>query len=143
MFALALQPLILKKIVGSLSLATALTFMMNVLIFSTPIILHLITKRYVVNIYHHQPTNTFTATSYSLFLREKELKFKPTDVTPPLKPMLFSNLIINNKTSLFIDPSLFLNRDAFIALMKYDDPLDWEMEGEEKEEEKKRKTGNE
>ena len=134
MFALALQPIILQKLIGSLSLATVLTLMMNIMIFSTPIILHLITKRYVVNIYHNEPDNIFTATTYTLFLRENHLQFKPQEVTPSTKPLLFSNLLISNKTPLFIDPSLFLSRKAYITLMKLDEPLEWEINAEKKEE---------
>ena len=127
-FAIALQPMILQKVLGTLSITTVLTLMMNIFLFSTPIFLHLITKRYVVNIYHEEKSNTFTATTYSLFLQQKLLKFKPKYVQQPLKPMLFSNLLVNNTTPLFIDPSLFLSKKAYITLMKYDEPLDWQFE---------------
>jgi len=35
------------------------------------------------------------------------------------------------KRPLFLDPNLFLNRDALIHLLKYNEPLDWETAGEQ------------
>ena len=87
--------------------------------------------------YYNDDDNTFTASTYSFFLRSKEHKFTAEDVTMPRSGSLFTSILINGKTPLFLDPALFLSKHAYIKLMKYDEPLDWEIDQNEKESDSK------
>lgn len=51
--------------------------------FVTPFLLHVITKRYVIEMKFDARTQEYTATTLSFFLRKKHLKFKVEDVTVP------------------------------------------------------------
>ncbi|XP_024859069.1 transmembrane protein 70, mitochondrial [Kryptolebias marmoratus] len=43
--------------------------------FMTPVLLHLISKGYVIRLYHNSDTDTYTAITYSVFLTEKRRVF--------------------------------------------------------------------
>lgn len=136
--AVALQPVFLKELLGNATSATlTLALGMNACVFMTPLFLHMITKRYVTDMYYKDDDGTFTATTYSFFLRKKEHKFTAKDVTLPKKSSLFSSITIKGKTPLFLDPSLFRSKDAYVKMMRYDEPLDWEINQKEKESEYK------
>ena len=125
---LGMQPLILKQALAVKPILGVLGVLVsNFFIFITPVLLHFLTKRYVTKIYLKRDEGIFTATTYSFFLQEKEHKFKASDVTVPKIPGMLTSLKIHGKTPLFISSDLFIDKSAFVQMMKYDEPLDWEI----------------
>lgn len=102
-------------------------------IFLTPLMLHFVTKRYVTKLYYNNDTGIFTGTTLTFFVHEKDTQFRQSDVTIPEIPGFFTTVKVNGKP-LFVDPTLFLNREGYIKLMGYDKPIDWRMPSEEKKE---------
>ena len=125
---ISLQPAIYQNVLSMhWALAMVVGGTASFFIFITPLLLNLVTKRYVTSIYLEPKTGTFTATTYTFFLSEREHSFTPEQVEVPRVPGLFTSIRVNGKVPLFIDPDLFLSREAFIRMMKYDEPLDWEI----------------
>uniref|UniRef100_A0A914BVT1 Uncharacterized protein n=1 Tax=Acrobeloides nanus TaxID=290746 RepID=A0A914BVT1_9BILA len=46
----------------------------------TPLLLHFLTKRYVVNLYYNKGSQTFTTVHYNFFFQKRALRFKQEDV---------------------------------------------------------------
>lgn len=69
-FGLAAQPIILREAntIGSTSLLIAICSVVGFFTFVTPILLHIITKKYVTEIYYDPETQTYQATTISFFL---------------------------------------------------------------------------
>ncbi|CAD5116327.1 unnamed protein product [Dimorphilus gyrociliatus] len=120
---LALQPLVFK---GLSTLPIVLQVMMGsgigFFVLATPLLLHTITKRYVTHMYYDSEKDTFTATTLSLLLKEKQLTFKPDDVEVPEISGIFSHVKAKGKP-LFIDISGVLDKAAYKRLLKYDQPI--------------------
>jgi len=150
LMGIAVQPLIYNQVADlHWALALSLGGVTSFFIFITPLLLHIVTKRYVTHIYWHSDVDRFNAVTYSFLLRQLDHKFTSKEVISPSRPGLFTTVLVNGgKTPLFIDPSLFINKKAFVHLMKYNEPLDWEIpestqgsdEGKESYEQKERKT---
>ena len=49
----------------------------------TPVLIHWIAKGYVSHLYFNRDTDTYTAWTYTFFLRRKRLQFTPDDVEVP------------------------------------------------------------
>ena len=54
------------------------------------------------------------------------MKFTAEDVKIPEVAGPFTSLIVKG-TALFMDPKFFLDKNAYIHLMGFDKPLDWEL----------------
>ncbi|KAK7504544.1 hypothetical protein BaRGS_00004030 [Batillaria attramentaria] len=124
---LCLQPYLY---LSSEELPLALKFVMggivNFFIFINPFIIHYIAKKYVTDIHWNRETGVFTASKLSFFLRRKEIQFTAADVTVPDIPGMFTVLEVKG-TPLFLVPQDYLVRDAYVHLMGYDKPLEWEL----------------
>ena len=137
---LVMLPFILEKALSAKPVLGIIGLLLsNVFIFIKPVLNHIVTKRYVTKIYLKRDEGVFTATTYSFFLREKEHKFKASDVTVPKIPGMLTSLKIHGETPLYIDSDLFIDKSAFVQMMKYDEPLDWEIT-DKKENKKVEKT---
>lgn len=128
---LGLQPYLLMhagdhNVVATVAVGSVVGFF----IFLTPLMIHWITKKYVTDMYFDKKSDQFTAATISFFLRRKELAFKSTEVIVPEVPGMFTFLIAKGKP-LFMDPQMFLSREAYIRLMGYDKPLEWELPHQE------------
>lgn len=77
LMGLAAQPLLLEKgmEMGGPGLATFLCSLAGIFTFITPVLLHLISKKYVIKITHDPKTDEYVATTISFFLTKKEVKF--------------------------------------------------------------------
>lgn len=124
---LAIQPLIITKAskVGS---TTGLIAAIMVAVFSilSPIVLNLVTKRYVTNAYYNPQEQKYVATTYTLFLRVDKIEFTPDDVVVPDITGLFTTCFIKNKP-LFFDESLFVDYDHYAKIMGLDKPVDYKL----------------
>ena len=107
-------------------LKVAMGGFMSFFIFLSPLLLHLITKRYVINMYYNRKTDRFTLSTYTFFVYRKDTTFTNADVEVLNVPAMFTNLKVNN-VPLLVDPASFTDRQAYIRLMSYDKPMDWEL----------------
>lgn len=123
-----MQPFLLEQ-VSNLHwlLATMVGGVAGFFVFVTPLLLHFVTKRYVTSIYLNRESGVFTASTYTFLLRERLHTFRAEDVRTPTVPGIFTTAKIHDKEPLFIDPNLFIDRNAYIHMMKYDQPLEWEV----------------
>ena len=130
---LCFQPIMYGKAVES-TLPVVLKFFLggflNFFVFLTPALIHIFTKRYVAALYLNKDTGKFTATTYNFLVNEVETSFTSDKVEVPDTPGLLTTFKVNNK-AFFVDPSMFLNHDAYIKLMSYDKPIDWSFKPDE------------
>lgn len=99
---------------------------MSFFIFLSPLLLHLIAKRYVTSMYYNRSTGKFTLSTYTFFVYLKDTVFTTADVEVLNVPAMFTNLRVKD-VPLLVDPSSFIDREAYIRLMSYDKPMDWEL----------------
>ena len=124
---ICLQPFIYTKVSAlPVVLAVAVGGFASFFIFLTPVLLHLISKRYVTQMTLDSHTGEYTATTYTFFLRKKIHRFTADDVAVPNVPGLFTSVRVHG-VPLFIDRDLFTDRRYFVELFKYADPLEWEI----------------
>lgn len=98
----------------------------NFCIFLNPFIIHYIAKKYVLDLYWNQETGVFVASTWSFLVRRKEIQFMAEDVKVPDIPGMFTFMEAKG-VPLFIEPQAFLNNDAYVHLMGFNKPLDWEL----------------
>ncbi|CAG9816095.1 unnamed protein product [Phaedon cochleariae] len=92
----------------------------------TPILLHLVTKKYITHLIYKEDTNSYVATTVNFFCLSKEIEFKSDDVKVPSVPGMFTSFTANGK-SLFLDPRLFEHPEHYAKIMGYDKPLDFKL----------------
>ncbi|ESO06633.1 hypothetical protein HELRODRAFT_125141, partial [Helobdella robusta] len=138
--AVALVPVLYKnfQLDTSGGVMAAVAMGMNFFIFLTPVMLHFLTKRYVTSMYYNPNNNIFTATTINLFLQTKTHKFSSSSISIP-KPSPFTSVIVNKKTPLLVDPTLFVDKDAMMLFYKCDESVDFEMGNMSEDVEKKNK----
>lgn len=78
LMGLAAQPILLEQgmELGGKGLATFLCSMAGIFTFVTPVLLHYLTKKYVITITHDPKTDEYVATTVSLFLLKNEVKVR-------------------------------------------------------------------
>jgi len=127
---ICLQPLIYKKLSAlPVIFAVAVGGFASFFIYLTPVLLHLISKRYVTEMTLDPVTGAYTATTYTFFLRKKIHRFTSDDVSVPNVPGLFTSMRVHG-VPLFIDRDLFTDHRHFVQLFKYANPLEWEIVSE-------------
>ncbi|XP_077983271.1 transmembrane protein 70, mitochondrial-like [Glandiceps talaboti] len=89
------------------------------IIFITPVLLHTISRTYVTRLYYNSKKDTYSAFTFTLFLRDRLTKFTPNDVQVPGITNLFTTFTVNGK-ALLVDPSAFSNPNDYNHLMGYD-----------------------
>ncbi|KAJ2945913.1 hypothetical protein O0L34_g4829 [Tuta absoluta] len=128
MAGLLAQPIIIREAstIGSTSLIVALCSVVGFFTFVTPVLLHLITKKYVTEIHYDPKTSTYKATTINFFLAKKQLDFKVEDVVVPEIPGMFTTLLAKDKP-LFIEARHFTDPRHYAKMMGYDKPLDFKL----------------
>lgn len=120
-----LQPYLLSQMINN-GLAVKMTIVSFTAFFvlGTPFLLHYISKRYVMQMYYNDSTNTFTACQLNFFAREKRFSFTPDDISDSLASPLCNYKV--GERSLLLDTDLMRDEhvDAYIAFMRYDKPID-------------------
>lgn len=123
---------------------------------STPLIMHMLTKRYVTHLEYEEGSDTYSATVYSLFCRNQQvsnfifiwvavtitsrttanfefqifhlqIKFQVSDVVLPEFPTMFTTVLVKGNP-LFFDPMSFKEPLHYGRLMAYDQPIDFKLE---------------
>ena len=139
---ICLQPMLLFS---NQELPTGLKFaiggFINFFVFMNPFIIHYIAKKYVTQLCWNRRSGVFTATTWSFFLQRRELQFTAEDVKVPDVPGMFTFLEAKG-TPLFLDPHAFEDSEAYVHLMGYNKPLEWELpqRGEQPSSERSQKT---
>lgn len=123
--SLFLMPQILFKTgvgVQSVALQAAFCGIIGFFTFLTPVLLHFITKGYVIRLYHNPDMDTYTAITYSVFLTEKKTVFHQKEVRIPAVSKMFTTFYAD-KSGLLVNPDLFLFAQDYNHLMGYDKPF--------------------
>lgn len=92
--------------------------------FLTPALLHFLTKRYVIRMYHNPRRDVYTAVTCSVFLTEKMTVFHQGEVQIPDVSKIFTTFCVNKK-GLFVNPDRFDLPQDYNHLMGYDKPFDF------------------
>ncbi|CAK6980134.1 transmembrane protein 70%2C mitochondrial [Scomber scombrus] len=128
--SLFLMPQILFKTgvgVQSVALQAAFCGIIGFFTFLTPVLLHVITKGYVIRLYHNPDTDTYTAVTYSVFLTEKKTVFHQKEVRIPAVSKMFTTFYAD-KAGLLVNPDLFLLSQDYNHLMGYDKPFSFQSD---------------
>uniref|UniRef100_A0A9L0JTD0 Transmembrane protein 70 n=1 Tax=Equus asinus TaxID=9793 RepID=A0A9L0JTD0_EQUAS len=137
LISLAFLPYIFAQnniIFGSLPLQILFYGIIGSFTVITPVLLHFITKGYVVRLYHEATTDTYKAITYNVVLSETSTVFHQNDVKIPDSTHVFTTFYAKTK-SLLVNPVLFANPEDYNHLMGYDKPFTFDMEeaGEKKQ----------
>ncbi|KAJ8272647.1 hypothetical protein GJAV_G00091760, partial [Gymnothorax javanicus] len=139
-FSICVMPQIVFKTgigVESLGLQVLFCGVIGIFTFLTPVLLHLVTKGYVVRLYHNAETDTYTAVTYSALLAEKKTVFHQREVSVPDVSGMFTSFYANRR-SMLVNPMLFSVPQDYNHLMGYDKPFSFDMDALEKPERGKR-----
>ncbi|XP_051553079.1 transmembrane protein 70, mitochondrial-like [Myxocyprinus asiaticus] len=130
MFSLCVMPYVLMKTgigVNSFALQVAFCGFIGFFTFLTPVLLHVITKGYVVRLYHNKETDMYTAITYSALLLEKRTVFHQSDVLIPNVSRMFTSFYAK-KHSMLVNPMLFALPHDYNHLMGYDRPFSFDTD---------------
>ncbi|KAK3086266.1 hypothetical protein FSP39_016004 [Pinctada imbricata] len=119
---LCFQPMILA-VDESTALKLAMIGGLSIFMVLNPLLIHLLAKRYTLYMYYNKSTKTFTATRFTFLLGHKDISFKALDITLHSSASMFTHIHVQGKP-LFLDPSQFTDKAAYVHLMGYDKPLD-------------------
>lgn len=117
------QPFIIAAAKDDFIVTAGILSSMCLLVFSTPIILHIVTKKYVTDIYFNEDTKTFTLARKSFFIRRKEVQYKADDA----KVSLDGGLFVTHKVKgvpYFIEYTDFRSKELYLHMVGYDKPVD-------------------
>nr|XP_020469042.1 transmembrane protein 70, mitochondrial [Monopterus albus] len=132
--SLLLMPQILLNTapaVQGFALHAAFCVVISFFTFLTPVLLHLITKGYVIRLYHNPDRDTYTAITCSVFLTEKKTVFHQSQVRIPAVSRMFTTFYIDNK-GLLVNPDLFTQPHDYNHLMGYDKPFSFSTDDMDK-----------
>ncbi|XP_059199962.1 transmembrane protein 70, mitochondrial [Centropristis striata] len=101
--------------------------------FLTPVLLHYLTKVYVLRLYHNPDTDTYTAITCNIVLAEKKTVFHQRQVKVPAVSQMFTTFYADKK-GLLVNPDLFLLPQDYNHLMGYDKPFSFDIDDVEKSE---------
>ncbi|CAH0579108.1 unnamed protein product [Chrysodeixis includens] len=122
------QPIIIREAasLGSTSLIVALCSVVGFFTFVTPVLLHIITKKYVTELHYNPETSTYKAITINFFLARKQIEFKVDDVVVPEVPSMFTTLNAKGYP-LFLEAQHFSDPMHYAKLMGYDKPMDFKL----------------
>ncbi|XP_028988836.1 transmembrane protein 70, mitochondrial [Betta splendens] len=123
--SLLLMPQILLKTglgVQSFAMQATCCAILGFFTFIMPVLLHLVTRGYVVRLYHNPDTDSYTAITYSVFLTKKKTVFHQSQVRIPDVSKMFTTFYANN-VGLLVNPDLFTIPNDYNHLMGYDKPF--------------------
>ncbi|XP_012054676.1 PREDICTED: transmembrane protein 70 homolog, mitochondrial [Atta cephalotes] len=125
---LMIQPFLYLKAIenGNTGAVLGLFACIGFFAITTPLLIHMITKKYVTYLYYNAKEDIYIANTYSLFARTKKLTFTPEDVIVPDVNGMFTNCIIKN-IPLFLEQKFFYDPSHYIRIMGYDKPIDFKL----------------
>ncbi|XP_070552761.1 transmembrane protein 70, mitochondrial-like [Ptychodera flava] len=92
---------------------------LSAVVFITPVMLHILARSYVTKMYYNSVRDTFTAVTFTLFLRNRFTEFTADDVEIPGVTNLLTTFKVKGQ-SLLVDPNAFPNPNDYNHLMGYD-----------------------
>ncbi|XP_062921243.1 transmembrane protein 70, mitochondrial isoform X1 [Mobula hypostoma] len=95
--------------------------------FLNPVVLHLLTKGYVIRLYHNAETDNYTAVTYNALLQQKKTVFHQKDIEVPGVSKMFTTFYANKK-SMLVNPVLFWHPNDYNHLMGYDRPFSFDLD---------------
>ncbi|CAL4067445.1 unnamed protein product, partial [Meganyctiphanes norvegica] len=110
----------------SVGLVVAVGSFVGFFTFVTPLLIHWLTKKYVMKIEYDPKTDMYSATTLSFFLREKKIQFSIGDVHVPDVPGMFTTFHANGRP-LFVEPDTFKDLEHYGRIMGYDKPIDFRL----------------
>ncbi|XP_074508503.1 transmembrane protein 70, mitochondrial [Sebastes fasciatus] len=128
--SLFLMPHILLKtglVVQSFAVQAAFCGVIGFFTFLTPVLLHFITKGYVIRLYHNSDRDTYTAITYSVLLTEKKSVFHQRQVRIPAVSQMFTTFYAD-KMGLLVNPDMFSIPQDYNHLMGYDKPFSFDTD---------------
>ncbi|CAL8343544.1 unnamed protein product [Merluccius merluccius] len=106
----------------SLAVQAIIIAIASLFTFVSPVLLHLLTKRYVIRLYHDAEEDTYTAVTYNVFMMEKKTVFKQGEVRIPAGPKMFTTFYAG-PLGMMVDPDFFQLPSDYNHLMGYDQPF--------------------
>lgn len=126
MVGLAIQPALMYKMLESnIFVAVGFGIFSIFFIVCTPLLFHILTKRYVLQLTFNPETKSFAATTLTLFMKKKVTIFTAEDVTIPEAGLITT--FIAKKQPMFVNSSQIIDLKAFKHLMGYDKPMDFQL----------------
>ncbi|VDL95585.1 unnamed protein product [Schistocephalus solidus] len=118
---LTAQPFIFQKFQ---SLASFAPFLVSSLAFAalTPILLHILTRSCVFQVYFNTKTEQYTAYTKSIFLWPRRLEFSQSDVSYSVASLSFANMSVKGRPLLILDAG-FTDSQTRIRLLGLDKPI--------------------
>ncbi|XP_063983263.1 transmembrane protein 70 homolog, mitochondrial [Diachasmimorpha longicaudata] len=95
----------------------------------TPILLHLVTRKYVTKMTYDDTRDVYTASVYTFFASERQIEFTPEDVSKPAMRELLTTCYVHD-TPLLFNFENFTDIDHYSRILGYDKPMDFQLEGE-------------
>ena len=127
--ALCFQPVFYSKLAASSALVSVPVMgTSGFFIFLLPLGLHHFTRRYVTYMYYNDKTEEFMASRLTFFLRKTEFDFKKDDVEILYNSSITKSCLIKSRPYL-LDDFGFLDKDVFMKFKKYDEPMDFSIDG--------------
>lgn len=123
--SLFLVPQILLKTglgVQSFALQAAFCGVIGFFTFLTPVLLHIITKGYIIRLYHNPDKDVYTAVTYSVLLTEKRSVFHQNQVRIPAVSKMFTTFYAG-QVGFLVNPDIFSVPHDYNHLMGYDKPF--------------------
>ncbi|KAF2355236.1 TMEM70 family [Trinorchestia longiramus] len=127
----SIQPIVISHLGESMSLLVSFSALIGMFTFVTPALIHWFTRKYVFKLRYDPQKDLYAATTLSFFLREKTIHFKPSDVTIPELPSMFTTFLVKKKP-LFVDMETFKDVEHFGRIMGYDKPLNLYVDSNDK-----------
>ncbi|XP_050522824.1 transmembrane protein 70 homolog, mitochondrial [Daktulosphaira vitifoliae] len=127
---LFVQPLLLQKaaeVGSSLAATIGVCTIAGFFTFVTPILIHLVTRKYVTRVDYNNKNDQYLATTISFFLKPKKVLFKTHEVRLPMSQKLTITFYIRN-IPLFIDPQAFTDMMHYQRILGYDKPYQLDTE---------------
>lgn len=124
------QPIIYMKILEEDNVVGAGTLfaLVNVVTISSPILIHFLTKRYVIEMYHYPKEEKYTAKLFSFLCKEREITFTPNDVIEPnTKVSAALTTCVAGGNPLLFDENNFIDPKHYKIIMNYNKPIDFKV----------------
>ncbi|CAL8106647.1 unnamed protein product [Calicophoron daubneyi] len=118
---LAVQPFLISKCSQSGAFIAAAVFGCGFGVV-TPLLLHILTRSHVSEMYFDDSTGTYTAYTRGIFLNRKRIQFSAEEVVRMPPGLLMANLSVRG-IPLFLSEADFIDVDAFKTLMAFDKPM--------------------
>lgn len=134
MISLAAQPIIILKAneIGSGVFAAVFASSLGAIVFLTPFLINLVTKRYVYQVDFEADSKRFTAYTLNILNRPVRHIFGPGDVRLLKEDKMFANATINQDKAFFIDFKKVTDYDALHLMLMLDDTSSKPEESESK-----------